>query len=242
MNGMQVLVHAGSIHGGHYYSFIRPFLETRSGRPYAGNAWYRFDDDTVRRVNATEAVQMNFGGSMSLGQAYILVYVRKSWTQFPVPENAIRALDAEIRNLEEQEQRVRKQKEVEKKLPQASSASPASSSGSPLPFSSSPSAAATIPTPPIAEAVGNPEGVVAMSAMGAVQVASATNSGSAPAPGEASVDAPRQPRDRQWARRLVLRELVQWSQGRRKRRLEDAQTRGLPMKHSSTCRARVFVF
>ena len=83
-----VLVHSGSGHGGHYYSFIRPFFQ---GVPYAESGWYKFDDETVTTATEEEATVGNYGGdvrggayfplgrmSMSNANAYMLVYVRKS--------------------------------------------------------------------------------------------------------------------------------------------------------------------
>eukprot|EP00466_Bigelowiella_natans_P007572 jgi/Bigna1/45604/e_gw1.130.10.1 len=48
-----VLVHSGSVHGGHYFAYIRP----------CPRLWYRFDDEEVRRVPQTMAVSKNFGGA-----------------------------------------------------------------------------------------------------------------------------------------------------------------------------------
>lgn len=89
------MTHSGGINGGHYYSFIRPFLDSSSGRPYAANPWFKFDDDIVRRVGREEVVEKNFGGPGTIAQAYYLVYVRKSWTQYPIPDSARRAVALE---------------------------------------------------------------------------------------------------------------------------------------------------
>ena len=89
-----ILVHSGSVNGGHYYSFVRPLL---LGRPYpysASRDWYKFDDETVTRVSASEAVDGSFGGRImqrlwrvgeleetvrdSAASAYMLIYVRQS--------------------------------------------------------------------------------------------------------------------------------------------------------------------
>ena len=40
-----VLVHSGSVHGGHYYSYIRPIPV--DGEDYQKSPWYKFDDETV---------------------------------------------------------------------------------------------------------------------------------------------------------------------------------------------------
>eukprot|EP00808_Paulinella_micropora_P028884 g31484.t1 len=74
-----VLVHAGSVHGGHYYAFVRP-LEV--GKEYKESAWFKFDDATVREADEQEAVTSNFGGDPSgysrIANAYMLVYLRSS--------------------------------------------------------------------------------------------------------------------------------------------------------------------
>ncbi|KNE63202.1 hypothetical protein AMAG_18968 [Allomyces macrogynus ATCC 38327] len=48
-----VLVHSGSVDGGHYCAFIRPRRE---------NKWYKFDDDRVVPVTLKEVLDDNFGG------------------------------------------------------------------------------------------------------------------------------------------------------------------------------------
>eukprot|EP01105_Mastigella_eilhardi_P020175 TRINITY_DN4786_c0_g1_i6.p1 TRINITY_DN4786_c0_g1~~TRINITY_DN4786_c0_g1_i6.p1 ORF type:complete len:975 (-),score=258.77 TRINITY_DN4786_c0_g1_i6:133-3057(-) len=80
-----VLVHAGSVYGGHYYSFIRPTLK---------NKWFRMDDDVVKAAKLREVFDENFGGAVAqhtssffgsiqsmmraCASAYMLVYFRKS--------------------------------------------------------------------------------------------------------------------------------------------------------------------
>ncbi|WFD43786.1 ubiquitinyl hydrolase 1 [Malassezia psittaci] len=85
-----VLVHSGDLHGGHYFSFIRP--EPESG-------WYKFDDDRVTPATEKEVFEDNFGGEMlssnkgvnrslpasapvramkRFTNAYMLVYIRDS--------------------------------------------------------------------------------------------------------------------------------------------------------------------
>ena len=70
---LSVLVHAGSVHGGHYYAYIRP----------DGVNWLKFDDETVTRVSERDAINENWGVStvptrLRLANAYMLVYVRAS--------------------------------------------------------------------------------------------------------------------------------------------------------------------
>ena len=70
---LSVLVHSGSVHGGHYYAYIRP----------DGTNWLKFDDETVTNATEEEAIQDNWGVSsvptrMRQANAYMLVYVRSS--------------------------------------------------------------------------------------------------------------------------------------------------------------------
>jgi ubiquitin carboxyl-terminal hydrolase 7 len=44
-------VHSGGLHGGHYYAFIRP-NQTQ---------WLKFDDDRVELVDASKAMNDQFG-------------------------------------------------------------------------------------------------------------------------------------------------------------------------------------
>eukprot|EP00201_Polytomella_parva_P013219 CAMPEP_0175052924 /NCGR_PEP_ID=MMETSP0052_2-20121109/8631_1 /TAXON_ID=51329 ORGANISM="Polytomella parva, Strain SAG 63-3" /NCGR_SAMPLE_ID=MMETSP0052_2 /ASSEMBLY_ACC=CAM_ASM_000194 /LENGTH=666 /DNA_ID=CAMNT_0016317385 /DNA_START=144 /DNA_END=2141 /DNA_ORIENTATION=+ len=64
-----VLVHCGSVHGGHYLAYIRP----------DGKQWLKFDDDCVTREQ-NGAVFEKFGGGAEskMSNAYLLVYVRES--------------------------------------------------------------------------------------------------------------------------------------------------------------------
>ena len=48
---LAVLVHSGSVHGGHYYAYIRP----------DGTNWLKFDDETVTNATEEEAIQDNLG-------------------------------------------------------------------------------------------------------------------------------------------------------------------------------------
>ncbi|KAL3367030.1 hypothetical protein AABB24_011632 [Solanum stoloniferum] len=64
-----VLVHGGSVTGGHYYAFIRPTLS---------NQWYKFDDERVTKVDAKRALEEQYGGQGKNSNAYLLVYIRES--------------------------------------------------------------------------------------------------------------------------------------------------------------------
>lgn len=99
-----VLVHSGSVHGGHYYAFVRPGprlltdaepQQGEDGRPvYPDDGkWYRFDDELVERVTKTHAVDKNFGGAetrfgltrrprMRASSAYMLVYINYKETLY----------------------------------------------------------------------------------------------------------------------------------------------------------------
>nr|CCA14923.1 ubiquitinspecific protease putative [Albugo laibachii Nc14] len=71
-----VLVHSGDVHGGHYYVYIRPGRDTENA-----DRWYKFDDDEITSVTESEAVEGNFGGSLSPG---ISGYKRKELTRHPL--------------------------------------------------------------------------------------------------------------------------------------------------------------
>lgn len=47
-------MHSGGIHGGHYYAFIRPQLQS--------NQWFKFDDERVTKESAKKAVEEQYGG------------------------------------------------------------------------------------------------------------------------------------------------------------------------------------
>lgn len=82
-----VLVHSGDLHGGHYFTLIKPDKDSD---------WFKFDDDRVTRVLEREVLEDNFGGEYPNGQlgqtgvrapvramkrftnAYMLVYVREA--------------------------------------------------------------------------------------------------------------------------------------------------------------------
>jgi ubiquitin carboxyl-terminal hydrolase 7 len=86
-----VLVHSGSVHGGHYYTYIRPITPTGE---VATQQWYKFDDESVYRVSEQYAVNGSFGGDFEhvsyqfgrkytqqmtrFANAYMLIYIRKS--------------------------------------------------------------------------------------------------------------------------------------------------------------------
>lgn len=60
-----VLVHSGSISGGHYYAYIKSFED---------HNWYRFNDSQVTKATVAE-VKGTYGGKD--GTAYLLVYQRE---------------------------------------------------------------------------------------------------------------------------------------------------------------------
>lgn len=81
-----VIVHKGTARSGHYYCYIRHY-DAQQG---AYTHWIEYDDENVRIVDSTVAVEANFGGMrsstvhgrphtyMSTNSAYILSYVRRS--------------------------------------------------------------------------------------------------------------------------------------------------------------------
>ena len=75
-----VLVHAGSFEKGHYYALIRaPPGDAPANSAAEEGAWYRFDDEKVRRLSAEEReleMEKAYGGGLGLAQcaAYMLMY------------------------------------------------------------------------------------------------------------------------------------------------------------------------
>jgi ubiquitin carboxyl-terminal hydrolase 7 len=112
-----VLVHSGDLHGGHYFTLIKPEKDSN---------WLKFDDDRVTRVLEREVLEDNFGGEYPnghLGQAgarapvramkrftnaYMLVYVRdvdsdevlKPFTEEDTPRHLRERLEEERLALE----------------------------------------------------------------------------------------------------------------------------------------------
>ena len=93
-----VLIHVGSVNGGHYYTYIRPLTKLSP----AESPWIRFDDDQVYQVDESEAIEQSYGGeyvtpSKFVGMkqlhdqtrtrtasAYMLIYLKQSfckWTE-----------------------------------------------------------------------------------------------------------------------------------------------------------------
>ncbi|CAF4818426.1 unnamed protein product, partial [Rotaria socialis] len=95
---LSILVHSGDNSSGHYVSFINPALDEQ---------WFKFDDDVVARVAASDAMERNFGGtqdddgSMYNTSAYMLVYIREDCqndalcdiNQEDIPQNLIARFD-----------------------------------------------------------------------------------------------------------------------------------------------------
>ena len=50
-----VLVHSGDVHGGHYFTLIKP---------QPGSRWFKFDDDRVIPVTDREVLEDNYGGEL----------------------------------------------------------------------------------------------------------------------------------------------------------------------------------
>ncbi|KAH0788796.1 Clan CA, family C19, ubiquitin hydrolase-like cysteine peptidase [Histomonas meleagridis] len=71
-----VLVHHGSVRGGHYYAFLRTSTDPQ---------WYKFNDSTVTKAKKEDAIEDNFGGVSSSSytsseksyNGYLLIYVRR---------------------------------------------------------------------------------------------------------------------------------------------------------------------
>ncbi|KAL3230950.1 Ubiquitin carboxyl-terminal hydrolase 15 [Nakaseomyces bracarensis] len=121
-----VLVHAGDISTGHYYTLIKPGLE---------DVWYRFDDERVWKVTKKQVFDENFGldalpedklRTMTREayqdyvlarhtSAYMLVYIRadreedllQPVTENDVPEHVITRVQEENKEIEEREREIR---------------------------------------------------------------------------------------------------------------------------------------
>jgi ubiquitin carboxyl-terminal hydrolase 7 len=117
-----VLVHSGSVDGGHYCAFIRP---TRD------NKWFKFDDDKVIPVTLKEVMEDNFGGDSTpvnkmarlsrpmmqkrFTNAYMLVYIREAdydkvlcpIVNEDVPVEIREQLERERRELQQREKEIR---------------------------------------------------------------------------------------------------------------------------------------
>lgn len=121
-----VLVHAGDISTGHYYTLIKPGLE---------DIWYRFDDERVWKVTKKQVFDENFGldalpddklRTMTREayqdyvlarhtSAYMLVYIRadkeddllQPVTEKDVPEHVITRVQEENKEREEREREIR---------------------------------------------------------------------------------------------------------------------------------------
>eukprot|EP01065_Artemidia_motanka_P047123 TRINITY_DN7301_c0_g3_i1.p1 TRINITY_DN7301_c0_g3~~TRINITY_DN7301_c0_g3_i1.p1 ORF type:complete len:1250 (+),score=425.49 TRINITY_DN7301_c0_g3_i1:82-3750(+) len=110
-----VLVHSGTVGGGHYYAFVR----------VGEKGWYKFDDDRVTSATRTQAVTENFGGrdadrfwlcranSEFSTSAYMLVYVdERRWAEASRPtEQLPKELHAVFRNDAEEEAKRKQERE-----------------------------------------------------------------------------------------------------------------------------------
>eukprot|EP01083_Nonionella_stella_P131134 398118_1 len=109
-----VLVHSGSVYGGHYEVFIRPDCKTH---------WYRFDDDQVVKCGSEHAVDGNFGGIdkrftsyngkdsriQKQSSAYMLVYIKKSMIPSILPEASAKDIPAKLVSYFEAEKKMLEQ-------------------------------------------------------------------------------------------------------------------------------------
>jgi ubiquitin carboxyl-terminal hydrolase 7 len=52
-----MLVHSGSLNGGHYYCFLKPDAES--------DQWFKFNDNIVTEINKDAALNVGMGGYSS---------------------------------------------------------------------------------------------------------------------------------------------------------------------------------
>lgn len=123
-----VLVHSGDLHGGHYFTLIKPEKDSD---------WFKFDDDRVTRVLEREVLEDNFGGEYpngAIGQtgvrapvramkrftnAYMLVYVRDTMSDEILKPFTVEDTPAHLRERLEEErlqQEARKREREEQHL------------------------------------------------------------------------------------------------------------------------------
>ena len=116
-----VLVHSGSVHGGHYYAFIRPTPEEK---------WFKFDDDKVVHVNSKHAIEENYGGTTGtpyridgklftnqykrVHSAYMLVYIREDQQHTMLGALSEDDIPQHIKLRFEEEQREKEERRKEK--------------------------------------------------------------------------------------------------------------------------------
>ncbi len=123
-----VLVHSGSVHGGHYYALINPTCAPEG-------PWLKFDDERVSREAEARALDDNFGDAddattgtggfaplwrgARMSSAYMLVYVRASELErviCPVVESDIAAHVRERLAAEKAEKERKKKEKAEAHL------------------------------------------------------------------------------------------------------------------------------
>jgi ubiquitin carboxyl-terminal hydrolase 7 len=123
-----VLVHAGDVHGGHYFGMIKPTKNSQ---------WFRYDDERVIPVTIEDVLDENFGGDGGAYQngllniqsrqqrtstqwkrftsAYMLVYLRESLideilapiTPADIPQHVVRRVE------EDRNEAIRRKREKE---------------------------------------------------------------------------------------------------------------------------------
>eukprot|EP00941_MAST-03F_sp_MAST-3F-sp1_P001373 g1373.t1 len=122
-----VLVHSGSVHGGHYIVYVRPHLGSPDTQKE--KQWFKFNDDFVKMVSKKEAIQDNYGCSRkrfrngvqkisSFSSAYMLAYVRESEMDYVMPQEfAIDNCDAIPRILRDRFQK--EQEDAKRRIEEA---------------------------------------------------------------------------------------------------------------------------
>ncbi|EAY08920.1 Clan CA, family C19, ubiquitin hydrolase-like cysteine peptidase [Trichomonas vaginalis G3] len=108
-----VLVHSGSVNGGHYYAFLKPTEEPK---------WYRFDDSLVTLEKEDAAIRDNFGSNERYGgtSAYYLIYTKKNMISELYKPITLEEIPEHVKNtvkeIDNYNQKLLEQKESEKGL------------------------------------------------------------------------------------------------------------------------------
>ena len=75
-----VIMHAGGVHSGHYWTYVRcvPGKASCHSTEQVEQMWLQFDDSQISKTTLAEVIRMGTGtGNDKDGSAYMLVYVQR---------------------------------------------------------------------------------------------------------------------------------------------------------------------